>query len=153
MTRQRKFCLAVAFLLLPSFPAAQQKPLEIKLTIKYNEHAVPGPDHVTLSSGSYVARVAVRDGKFEVPPEISRAKTWRLAAVVTGSKVQTSDLSQVELAYQDCTLHLADRHFSKDYSFAVPRGAEIRSSCILVLESQNIDPVPILCPTSCQSKP
>jgi hypothetical protein len=61
MIRRGKFGsgLIIAFLLLSTLSAAQEKPVEIKLTIKYNDRTVAAPDHITLSSPGRVATVTV----------------------------------------------------------------------------------------------
>ena len=149
MSRQRK--LVSVFLLLSTCSAAQEKPIQVKLTIKYNGKATPNPDHITLSSGSHIETVAVRDGRFDVPAEISHAKTWSLAAVIKGDQIEVS-LSQRNLAYEDWTLHLADHHYNQDYNYAVTKGADVRSSCILVLDSEHIDPGLVIFQTNCRRK-
>jgi len=143
--------LVAAFLLPPMFCSPQEKPVEIRLTIKYNDQNVPPPDHVSFSSGGYAAMVEVKSGKFEVPAEISRAKTWCLAAIILGSQIQMCSLSQSEFAYESWTLYLADRRY-RDHTYAVPKGAKIRSSCMLVLDSERIDPGQVIFQTHCRSK-
>jgi hypothetical protein len=122
-----------------------------KLTVKYDGRTVPNPDHITLSSNGRVARVEVRNGKFNVPAEISRAKTWRLAALVIGERIQISGYRS-DLAYENWTVHVANRHYNEDYAFAVPKGADIRSSCILVLESEHVDPGTVIFQSHCRSR-
>jgi hypothetical protein len=153
MIRRGKFGsgLIIAFLLLSTLSAAQEKPVEIKLTIKYNDRTVAAPDHITLSSPGRVATVTVTNGKFDVPTEISLANTWCLAATIVGSQIRMCSLSRGEFAYENWTLSLADRRY-KDSAYAVPKGAEIRSSCMLVLDSQFIDPGLVVFRTHCRSK-
>jgi len=149
---QWTFGLIGAILLLSVFPAAQEKQIEIKLTIKYNDHTVPNPDHITLSSDGYVAKVAVTNGKFNVPAELAHAKTWNLAAVIIGNQIQIFNLSQGDLEYEIWTLYLADHRYNGKYASAVPKGAEIRSSCMLVLDSQFVDPGVTIFQTHCRKK-
>ena len=153
MIRRGKFGLGLiaGFLLVSTFSAAQVKPVEIKLTIKYNNRIVPAPDHINLTSGDYVARVTVTDGEFDVPAEISQAKTLCLVAVIVGSHIQMCSLSHSALAYENWTLYLADHRY-KEHAYAVNKGAKIHSSCMLVLDSQFIDPGTVIFQTHCRSK-
>jgi hypothetical protein len=151
MATRRKLGLTSAFALLATYALAQENSVEIRLTIKYNGKMVPNPDHVTLSSGTHVEKVAIRNGKFGVPSEISRAKTWSLAADIKGDQIELK-LSHSDLAYEDWTLHLANRHYEADYKSAVPKGADVRSSCILVLDSEHIDPGMEMFQTNCRKK-
>src|SRR5216684_927146 len=140
MTRPRMLGLLGAFLSLSIYSTAQEKPAEIRLTIKYDGRIVPNPGHITVNSKNYVASVAVTNGKFTVPIEISRAKTWSFAVVVLGNQMQMLDLSQSELKYEDWTLCLADHHFNEECIHALPKDTDVRSSCVLVLDSERIDP-------------
>jgi hypothetical protein len=152
MTQRQKSMLISAFLLVSIHCAAQQKPTEIKLRIKHNGQIVANPDRITLTDGDHVENVAVRNGKFEVPGEISHAKSWRFTVVIRGYQIQIRNLSQSELAYADWTLLVADHRYNGEYASEFPRGADIRSSCVLVLESEHIDPGLVISQTHCRSK-
>ena len=109
-----KFGLAAVFLLLTTCCAGQEKTLEIKLTIKHNGQMVRNPGHVTLRSGDHMESVAVRDGKFEIPTEISRAKSWRLSLLIKDSQIEIGNLSPRDLSYENWILHFADRRYSEE---------------------------------------
>lgn len=139
-----------AFLLPPLFASPREEPVKIRLSIKYNDQSVPTPSHVTFGSAGHTASAEVQDGKFDIPPEIFRAKTWCLVAVIEESQIELCGLSQSEFAYENWTLYLADRRY-KDHAYAVPKGTKIRSSCMLVLESERIDPGQVIVQTHCRS--
>ena len=152
MIRPRKFGLSGALLLVSVCSTAQEKPAEIKLTIKLNDQTVPDPYHISFSAGGYVANVTVTNGRFRAPAEISRAKTWCFTAIIPRNKIQIVDLSQIDFAYENWTLYMADRRYKGNYASAVPKGTEIRSSCMLVLESVHVDPGATIFQTHCRSK-
>jgi len=152
MSKQAALGLVSALLLVPLATAAQKKPIEIRFTVKHNGKTVANPDHATVTYGNHVEKVAVRTGKLEVPAEISQAKSWDLAAVIEGDRIEVKNLSQADLAYEDWTLHVADRHYQADYSSYVPKGASVRSTCILVLNSEHVDPGLVIFQTRCRSK-
>lgn len=153
MISQRKLSLGllVAFLLLSNLSTAQEKPEKIKININYNNHTVPPPDHIALSSDDgYAVSVTVRNGKFDVPAEMPGRKTWCLAVVIVESQIQMCSLSRSEFAYENWTLYLADHRY-RDHTYAVPKGAKIRSSCMLVLDSERIDPGEVIFQTHCRN--
>jgi hypothetical protein len=47
---------------------------------------------------------------------------------------------------------VADHRYNGEYASEFPRGADIRSSCVLVLESEHIDPGLVISQTHCRSK-
>jgi hypothetical protein len=151
MIGQRTVGLIGALLFLSICSTAQQKPREIKLTIKYNDKTVPNPDHVTLSSGDSVVRVPVANGKFSVPTEVSHAKALGFAMVVVGNRLDIPNLSSVDLEYEIWTLYLADHRYKANAS-SVPKHADIRSSCMLVLDSDHLDPGVVMFVSPCRSK-
>jgi len=147
-----KFGLAAVFLLLSTCSSGREKTLEIKLTIKHNGQTVTNPAHVTLSAGTHVASVSVIQHKFEIPAEISRAKSWRLSLLIKDSQIEIGNLSPRDLSYENWILHFADRRYSEELAYAIPRGAHIYSSCVLVLDSEHIDPGVVLFQNDCRSK-
>lgn len=152
MTRQQKLGIVSAVLSFAVALAAQQLPVEIKLTVKRNGQTVPNPDRITFSAGSRSLNANVRNGKFDVPAEISQAKNWNLILVVKGEHITVKNLSKANLAYEDWTVLLANRHFNEDYASEVPKDADIRSSCLLVFDSQHIDPGMVVFQTHCRSR-
>src|SRR5437660_707894 len=131
MSRQRVAGLALAGFLLPLYSAAQDKPTEIRLTVKYNAQTVASPDNILLSWSDYIRKVAVTNGRFEVPWEISHANRFRFSADVVGSHIEMVNLTAGEFQYENWSLLLADRRYPEDYASSVPRGADIRRSCML----------------------
>jgi len=140
-----------AYLFLSTCSAPQEKPTEIKLTIKYNDRTVPNPDHITFGSRDCAARVPLVNGKFTVPAEILHARNLQFSLDIVGNRIQMIDFSQNELEFDRWTLYLADHHY-KEHAYDVPKGAKIRSSCMLVLDSDRFDPGVVLFQTHCRSK-
>jgi len=65
---------AVLLLLLSCLPLrAQDKPAVVKLTVKHDGQKKPAPASVTLRFGNHSVEVAVREDKFEVPPDIGES--------------------------------------------------------------------------------
>ena len=144
--------VVLAFLLFATNCAAQQRHVEIRFAVKHNGQTAPNPDQVTLTSGDYTTKVKMHQDRFAVPVEIAGAKSWSFSAIIIGERVQISNLSQSELAYENWTLHLAEHHYKGDYSSDFPKHAEVRSSCVLVLESEHIDPGLVISQTHCRSR-
>lgn len=119
----------------------QEKPMVIKLEIKSNGRVQPTPSYVTFSIGSTLIRLPLKDGRFEIPPKL-HPTTAPLTFLVKSKHdlVRISNLSRNEFQYEDWTLLLADSKYDSDNQWVVPRGASIKTSCILVLESGHIDP-------------
>lgn len=143
---------ALTLLLLLLLPcSAQEGPVIVKLTIRHDGQVKSVPRHVTLTFDNHSARISVRDDKFEVPAEFLRAKKVTFATLLDSEQVRISNLSGREFKYEAWTLLLADHDYDEDYRSSVPKGADIRSSCILVLESVDIDPGAVVFQTSCRS--
>ena len=142
----------LAWLLPWVYSGAQDKPTEIRLTVKYNARTVPNPGRIILSAGDDAREITITNGKFDIPWEILHATTFRCSADVVGSHIEMVNLSPSELHYEDWTLLLADRRYPEDYASSVPRGADIRRSCMLVLDSEHLDPGVVIFQNHCRSK-
>ena len=152
MSGRRKLGLLSALLVAGICCPAQQNLREIRLTIKYNGRVVPNPTNITLTSDGHVVQVRVQNDKFTIPIEISQAKVWNFTAAVRNSRIQLHNLSQREMAYEDWTLLLADRRYTGTHSSEFPKGADVRSSCVLILESRHIDPGLVISQTHCRTQ-
>lgn len=152
MTRQWLAGLVLVRLLLPVYSWAQDKPTAIRLTVKYNARTVMNPDHIVLSASDYARTVTVANGKFNAPREILQAKSFRLSADVAGSHIEIVELSPGEFLYEDWTLLLADHRYPEDYGSSVPKGADIRRSCMLVLDSEHLDPGIVIFQDPCRTR-
>src|SRR4051812_34694651 len=126
MSRRRVAGLALAGFLLPIYSAAQDKPTEVTLTVKYNAQTVASPDNILLRSSDYTRTVAVTKGRFAVPWEISHANRFRFSVDVVGGHIEMVNLPASAFQYEDWSLLLADRRYPEDYASSVSRGADIR---------------------------
>jgi hypothetical protein len=124
----------------------------VKLTVKHNGREKPAPDRVTLSFDNHSVQVPVRDGKFEVPSEAAGAESVTFAADVGKDHIRISKLSGDMLALEHWTLLLADRRYHDYYVSDVPKGTNIRESCVLVLESVHADPGTVVFNPHCRSR-
>ena len=139
-------------LLLPSI--AQEGPMIVKLTVKHDGQEQPAPDRVTLSFDKHSVQVPVRDGKFEVPPEAASAQSITFAADVGKDHIRISNLPGKVLTLEHWTLLLAERRYHDYYVSAsdVPKGTNIRESCMLVLDSVHADPGTVVFDPHCRSR-
>ena len=137
-------------LCLPS--VAQQKAAIVNLVVKHNGKQKPAPDRVTLSFSEHSVQIPVRDGRFEVPPEFVNAQKVTFAVDVEGDHILVSDLSGTLFTADNWTLLLAKRRYDEDYRSAIPKGAVVRRSCILVFESQDTDPGTVLFCSACRTR-
>jgi hypothetical protein len=151
MVKRPEFgALAILSLFLVS-SAGQEHPSAFRLMIRHDGKPRPAPSHVVLSFDNQSATLCVRDGRFEVPAGAVGAKEVTLGMVLDGEEVRLSGLSGKEFQYEEWMLLLADHDYGEDHRYAVPKGARIRPSCLLELESVNIDPGLVIFETQCRS--
>lgn len=86
-----------------------------------------------------------------VPWKILHAKSFSFSADVVGNHIEIVNLSPSELHYEDWTLLLADRRYPEDYASSIPKGADIRRSCMLVLDSEHLDPGVVMSQERCRT--
>ena len=136
-----KWCgLAVLIGVLSLSSAAQSAgPVFVKLTAKHNGKEVPTPDRVTLNFDSHILQIPLQNGRFEVPSPVFEVKEVSFSAIVNGNRIHTV-IPSTKFTQDLWTLLTADHHFELDYSSNVPKGAKVRSSCIVVFESLTTDP-------------
>ena len=136
MITKRK--LGVLGVLLLSFllSAAQEGTMVVKLTVKHDGQEKPAPDQVTLSFDDHSLQILVREGKFEVPPEVTNAREVTFVADIEGDRIRIAGISGRKFVHEDWTLVLADRDYGEDYQWILQKAkhADIRSSCILEFE-------------------
>lgn len=145
--------LGVSGVLLLSFllSAAQEGAMVVKLTVKHDGQEKPVPDHVTLSFDDHSLQIPVREGKFEVPPQVIGAHEVAFATDIEGEHVRVTGIAGRKFVRASWTLVLAERAYSDDYQWAVPKGADIHSSCILAFDSDEGDGTAVFVP-HCRSK-
>jgi len=126
--------------------------MAVKLTVKRDGEERPVPDYVTLSFDKRSERIPVRDGKFEVPSEFATAKKLTFATDLEGDHILISDLYSSKFVHENWTILLAERDYGEDYKWAVPKGADIRSSCILVFDPVHTGDGTFVFVSHCRSK-
>ncbi len=152
MTTLGKFGALGVLLTLPLPLVGQEKAAVVKLVVKHDGKEEPTPDHVTLSIDKHSVQIPVRAGRFEVPPEFVSAPKVTFAVDVEGDHILVPNLSGTLFTAEDWALLLAERRYDEDYRSAVPRGAVIRRSCILVFESPDMDPGRVVFYSACRTK-
>ena len=146
-------CGAVGVLILSFLLSAPKEgAMAVNFKVKHNGQEKPVPDHVTLSFDDQSVQIPVRDGKFEVPPEVARAQKITFAVEVEGYQITVHDLSSTKLSQEYWTLLLAERDYGEDFESVVPKGINISSSCILEFESKYTDPGTLVVVSHCRSK-
>ncbi len=136
----------------PEGPAGPEGPTLVKLTVKRDGREKPAPNQITLSFNNHAVQMPVRDGKFEVPPEITGALRVTFAADVDGDQIRISELPAKLFSLESWTLLLAERNYPDDYRWAVPKGTDIPASCILVVDSVHADPGTVVLDPHCRTK-
>lgn len=139
----------ISFLLLA---ARQPANSVIKLVIQHDGKEERAPDHVTLIFDKHSVQMPIQDGRFEVPPEFLSADKFTFTIDLEGEHISVSDLSGTRFMAGDWKLLLAERHYGDEYQRAVPKGAVVRRSCILVFESPDTDPGTFVFCRNCRSK-
>jgi len=133
--------VGIGMLLMLLLPVvAQEKATIISLAVRHDGKEERPPDYVTLSFDRHSATIPVREGRFKIPPEFVSAQKVTFAADIESDRILIPDLPATRFAARDWTLLLAERRYDEGYQWAVPKGAAIRRSCILVFESTDTDP-------------
>jgi hypothetical protein len=144
---------AVLLLLLSCLPLrAQDKPAVVKLTVKHDGQKKPAPASVTLRFGNHSVEVAVREDKFEVPPDIVKAEKVTFAADVEGDHIEIPGIAGGFFTWEAWTLLLAERRYDRSTQTGIPKGSNIRLSCVLMFDSAQADPGQARFVTPCRSK-
>ncbi|MGA2481488.1 MAG: hypothetical protein ABSF92_00010 [Candidatus Acidiferrales bacterium] len=145
--------LGVLGVLLLSFllSAAQKGAVVVELIVKHDGQEKPAPDHVTLSFDHHSLQIPVREGKFEVPPEVVGAQKVAFAADVEGDHIRVAGISGRKFVRGNWTLLLAQRDYGEEYRWVLPKRTDVRSSCILEFEPDNGEGTFVFVP-HCRSK-
>jgi hypothetical protein len=132
--------------------AGQQGPTIVNLTVIHNGRKRPAPAEIRASFGAHSLRIPLRDGRFEVPPELTAAPRVTLDTYAEGDHIRITHITGTDFTQEDWTLVLADRAYDDEYQWAVPKGASVRASCMLAFESVHTDPGRVLYERHCRSK-
>ncbi len=129
--------LAVLALLPALFTSAQGKHIFVTLRVKYNGRVIPSPEQVTLVFRGHPLTLHLEEGRFDVPPAVLKTKEVQLLTRIGNEQIHISGIYGSEFQQDGWTLILADKQYDADNQWVVPKGASVRSSCILVFESKS----------------
>lgn len=113
----------------------QQPAPVIKLTILHDGKEKASPSMVAMAFKERAVDIAVREGSFEVRPEIVNSERFTLIVNMEKERIQIPDVPNVALQSEFWTIHLAEERYSDDFQFAVPKDTVIPESCIIAFTS------------------
>lgn len=131
--------LAVLVLMPVLFMSAQGKRVFVTLHVKYNGTMIPSPEQVTLILRGQQLTLHLEHGRFGVPPALLKAKGVQLLTQIGNEQIHISGIYGSKFQQGEWTLLLADGQYDADNQWVVPKGASVRSSCILVFESKSAE--------------
>lgn len=137
----RLLVVGVTVLSLLPFPYAtgQTKRSYVTLSVKHNGALLPSPKRVMLVFDSHSLSLTLQRGRFEVPRAALTKKNIHLLARVGDEQIRISGIYGSALRQDQWTLILADQTYDADNQWIVPKGASVRSSCILTFESSTAE--------------
>lgn len=136
----RALTLLCLFALTLSASRGRDGAMTVKLTVKLNGKRLPAPRAVTLSFKGRSRTVPVHNGEFGVPALALTAKTVTVSFDASGERIQIPSIREQKLEEESWTILLADTGYGEEYDWLIPKGADIRSSCILEFSSIDSDP-------------
>jgi hypothetical protein len=128
-----------AALLLALACAAQESEYVVPIRFVHNGHPVPGPSTITISVGKASAVLPVRQGAISVAKKYITEPTFGIRAELGKDTITISGI-RAEKLESAWTVLLADKSFGQSYKNALPRGANVRSACILLFEPHDAEP-------------
>lgn len=132
------FLLGMMFLI-PPIIRAEEKTESIRLWVFNNGKKEEPPDQVTLSFNNQTVRIQIQNEMFAVPSQILSAAEVTFSAGLGNSQI----IAAISPAsFKDVSLwmlHIADKSYGIDYDSAIPKGANIRKSCIISFMPNNWD--------------
>ncbi len=140
----------LVFLFLPL--AAQEVPSTIKFSIIHNGHTKPVPEVIVLTMDGHTSNLLVQGDTLRVPVEFAHAPSFSLVTVIDREQVHIPDLSVRELQYESWTIFLADHQYDQEHQALVPKGEDVRTSCILALASTTTAATPPIFVPYCRIK-
>jgi len=149
MKLKHNFLLAGLTVVLSLFfplTSAQTSNLSVRLRVKHNGALVSSPKKVTLIFGKESLTLPLKTGQFEVPTRIVSQKEVRLLTKVGNERISISGIAGNAFHQDEWTLLLADREYDSDNRWVVPKGASVRSSCILSFESKSAEGTALFAP-------
>jgi hypothetical protein len=130
--------LGVMLLMMP-FSMAQEKPTRIRLKVFHDGQERPTPDKITLRFDKQTLNIPITKGAFEVPSQFLTASDVEINADIDQSHITTVIPRQSFAGIFSWEISIADKRYGKDVDYAVPEGANLHKSCIIVFIPINSD--------------
>ncbi len=125
--------LVLGVLLLPlSSVAGQEKPTIIRLKVFHDGQERPAPSQITFSVDKQMLKIPIKNGTFEVPPQALTAPNVELSMDLDQSHITTGILQESFVDIFAWEISIADKRYGKDVDYAVPKGASLAKSCIVL---------------------
>jgi len=146
--------LLVLGLMLSLIPLSvgQNKPTVIRLKVFHDGQERPTPDQITLRFDKQTLNIPITKGAFEVPLQVLTASDVGISADIDQSHITTVIPQQSFVGIISWEISTADKRYGKDVDYAVPKGANIPKSCIILFIPINSDGWWMFDP-HCRSKP
>lgn len=128
----RLIVLGVMILQIP-FSMGQDKPVVIRLKVFHDGQERPVPDQITLSFDKQTRKIPLKKGAFEVPSQFLAAAEVGIGVDIDRSHIDTVVPKESFVNVFSWEISIADKQYGKDVEYAVPKGADIRKSCIMVV--------------------
>jgi len=130
--------LGVVLSLIP-LSAGEEKPAVIRLKIFHDAQERSAPDLITLKFDKQTLNIPVKNGTFDVPAQVLTASDIGISADIDQSHITTVIPQQSFVGIFSWEISIADKRYGKDVDYAVPKGANIPESCIIVFIPLNSD--------------
>jgi hypothetical protein len=133
--------LLVLGLIVSSLPLSvgQEKPTVIRLKVFHDGQERPIPTQITLGFNKKTLSIPITKGAFEVPSQVLTTSDIGISVDIDQSHITTVIPQQSFVGIFSWEISIADKRYGKDVDYAVPKGANIPKSCIIVFVPLNSD--------------
>lgn len=124
--------------------APKQNPSAVQLSVRHNGQEIPPPDEAVFSIDGHSIRVPIKNGIFDVPSKISKARTGETIGFrvrINGDQILTNVGPQDFLQGEHWTLILEDKDFGARFSRLVSKDTPAISGCAIIFSSKTGDGV------------
>jgi hypothetical protein len=134
LTKSLTHLLVLGVMLLRiSFSMGQDKPVVIRLKVFHDGQEKPVPDQITLHFNKQTLKIPIKKGAFEVSPQFLAETEVGIGVDIDRSHIDTAVPKESFVNVFSWEISIADKQYGKDVEYAVPKGADIRKSCIMVV--------------------
>ncbi len=130
--------LGVMFCVMP-LSIGQEKPMVIRLKVFHDGQERPAPNQITFGFDKQTLKIPIKDGAFEVPSKVLTASDVEISADIDQSHITTGISPESFADMFSWEISIADKRYGRDVDYAVPKGANIPKSCIIVFLPINRD--------------